>query len=273
MASQLSIQAQQTSRSPAGYTVVWGLLAAIALGYLAVLAARPDIASRLILRPSEGSPDNNFAQRSLSKALAELEAAKAAIGRLEDDAKQLRAVIVALEQRGLTAEARLGALETAQKTPMAVADRAPVAVKPEAERAGAPALAGPATQGTIEERPAKSLRESRPPRVAAAATVATGSIPKPAEPAAAPAGPPVGLLIASGPSLDAVRLSWQLLSETNRSVLRPYEPRYIESSTDGGLFQLIAGPAGTREEAARACERLKARNVRCSVTAFTGQPL
>ena len=92
-------------------------------------------------------------------------------------------------------------------------------------------------------------------------------------PANVQSGPPVGVLIATGPSLDAVRLSWQLLTETNKSVLRPFEPRYVESSGDGGLFQLIAGPVASREEAARVCERLKARNARCSVTGFTGQPL
>ena len=302
MTAHIPSQSLQSLRSnvSVGYAAVWGLLAAVALGYLGVLAARPDLAARLMLRPPEGQPEHNFSQRSMSKALAELEAAKAAVAKLEDEQNQLRRVVTALEQRGLTTEARVAALESVQKSPAPVtaADRVAVIAKPEADRTigpfttGQTALSGQATQGTIEERPAKALREARPSRVAAAAAAGptsagtpsavttsavttsagtTGALAKPAEPSAS--GPPVGVLIATGPSLDAVRLSWQLLNETNRSVLRPLEPRYVESTTDGGLFQLIAGPVGTREEAARVCEKLKARNLRCSVTGFTGQPL
>ena len=296
MASQNLQQTSQTSRFSVGYAVVWGLLSAVAIGYLAMLAARPDIASRLILRPAEGNPESNFSQRSMSKALAELEAAKAAIARLEAEAKQVKAVLAAVEQRGLAMDARMGALETIQKSQVAaasdkatpIADKVTAAPKAEPERVSSAALSGQNPQGTIEERPAKALREGRPPRVAAAAvagkpvetasfaTSVAASAPAivPANvPANVPSGPPVGVLIATGPSLDAVRLSWQLLTETNKSVLRPFEPRYVESSGDGGLFQLIAGPVASREEAARVCERLKARNARCSVTGFTGQPL
>ena len=296
MASQNLQQTSQTSRFSVGYAVVWGLLSAVAIGYLAMLAARPDIASRLILRPAEGTPESNFSQRSMSKALAELEAAKAAIARLEAEAKQVKAVLAAVEQRGLAMDARMGALETIQKSQVAaasdkatpIADKVTAAPKAEPERVSSAALSGQNTQGTIEERPAKALREGRPPRVAAAAvagkpvetasfatSVATSApVSGPANvPANVPSGPPVGVLIATGPSLDAVRLSWQLLTETNKSVLRPFEPRYVESIGDGGLFQLIAGPVASREEAARVCERLKARNARCSVTGFTGQPL
>ena len=292
MASQNLQQTSQTSRFSVGYAVVWGLLSAVAIGYLAMLAARPDIASRLILRPAEGNPESNFSQRSMSKALAELEAAKAAIARLEAEAKQVKAVLAAVEQRGLAMDARMGALETIQKSQVAaasdkatpIADKVTAAPKAEPERVSSAALSGQNTQGTIEERPAKALREGRPPRVAAAAvagkpvetasfaTSVAASAPA-SVPANVPSGPPVGVLIATGPSLDAVRLSWQLLTETNKSVLRPFEPRYVESSGDGGLFQLIAGPVASREEAARVCERLKARNARCSVTGFTGQPL
>ena len=281
MAAQMSQQTSPANRFSVGYAVVWGLLSAAALGYLGVLAARPDLAARLMLQPHEGTPDSNFAQRSMSKALAELEAAKAQIAQLEGEAKQIKAVVAALEQRSLTVETRMGALETVRPGhAMPVADKIATAHKPEAERHAAAtqpaALAGQNTQGTVEERPAKALREaplreSRPPRVAAATT--TGSIAKPAEPAAASPGPPAGVLIATGPSLDAVRLSWQLLNETNKSVLRPLEPRYVENSAEGGLFQLIAGPVGSREEAAKVCERLKARNARCTVTSYTGHPL
>ena len=276
MAEQISSRRDRRPALATAYIAVWGLLASLALGYLALLAVRPDLAAGFSLRPAIGAPENNRSQRSMSKALAELGLAKSAIARLEDETRELRSALSAQEQRGLTIEARLGAIETSQKTASApVAQSFPVSQRAGGDRAGAAAQPGPAsgqylaghtTEGTIEERPTRVLREGRPPVAVAGAT---GSATKPAE----PAGPPAGLLLASGPSLDAVRLSWQLLNEGNRSTLRRFEPRYVEAADGGGLFQLIAGPAGTPEEASRVCERLKTKQVRCSVTTFKGQPL
>lgn len=285
MVEYTSPKASKSSGLPTSYIAVWGLLACIALGYLALLAIRPDLAAGFSLRPLDGAPENNWNQRSMSKVLAELSTARSAIGKLQEDVQDVRAVLAAQEQRSLIIAARVGAVEAQQKSSqLPVSHAVPVAERTEPGKATVNALAGVATEGTIEERPTRMLREGQssasapapaqalapalPPALATAS--ATGApIAKQTE----PARPPHGLLLASGPSLDAVRLSWQLLNENNRSALKKYEPRFIETSTGGGLFQLIAGPAGTPEEAARVCERLKAKQVRCSVTTFKGQPL
>ena len=205
----------------------------------------------------------------MSKALAELNAAKTAIEKLQDDIRDVRTALAAQEQRGLTIEARLGAVEVNQKSnQMPVAHATPASQRNDGAKSNAAALSGQTTEGSIEERPTRVLREGPAPRIATASVTSVPAT-RPVE----PAGPAQGLLLASGPSLDAVRLSWQLLNENNRATLRKYEPRFVESSTDGGLFQLIAGPAGTPDEAAKVCERLKTRHVRCSVTPFKGQPL
>ncbi len=280
----LSRGLSQAQSLPTGYIAVWGLLATIALGYLALLAVRPDLAAGFSLRPLDGAPENNWNQRSMSKVMAELGATRAAIGKLQDEVQDVRSVLAAELQRRLSIEARVDAVEAGQKfNQMPVSHAVPVAHKTdktEPAKTAANALSGPTTEGTIEERPTRVLREGQSsasqtalattvPPAMATASVTSAPTAKPAE----PARPPQGLLLASGPSLDAVRLSWQLLIENNRAVLRKYEPRFVESSTDGGLFQLIAGPAGTPEEAARACERLKAKQIRCSVTPYRGHPL
>lgn len=262
-----------------GYIAVWGLLACMALGYLALLALRPDLAAGFSLRPLDGAPENNWKQRSMSRAMAELGAelgeARTAIGQLQGEIRDMRAALIAEEQRSLNIEGRIGVVEAGLKaSQMPVSHAVPVAQRNDQGKAttAVNALAGPSTEGTIEERPTRLLREGPSPALPpalATAGVASAPVAKPAE----PARPPQGLLLASGPSLDAVRLSWQLLNETNRALLRKYEPRFIESSLGGGLFQLIAGPAGTPEDAARACDRLKAKQVRCSVMPFKGQPL
>ncbi len=271
------IEVQTPSRLPAPYTVAWGLLASIALGYLVLLAVRPDVASQFILRPIDGAPENNWSQRSMSKALAELGAAKASIAHLETESHQLRAQLSAQEQRSHTLEVRIGAVETALKGGAANISFAPtpVSTKGQTEQAAAVgSLSGQTVQGIVEERPTRVLREAPPAAPQQAAMIGAPAT-KPVAPAA-PAetlGPPVGVLIASGPSVDAVRLSWQLLVERNRSALKSLEPRFTESGGEQSVYRLIAGPIANREDAARVCEKLKAKQVRCSVTTFGGQPL
>ncbi len=280
-------ETQPPSRLPAPYVVAWGLLASLALGYLVLLVVRPDIAAHFNLRPVDGAPENNFSQRSMSKALADLSAAKAAIGRLEVEARELKMQLSAQEQRSHTLEVRIGSVETALKGGAAniALPVTPASARGETGPLAAGSLSGQTVQGSIEERPTRTLREGRegqsatPPQNATAApapAVTTAAMiaapatkPAPAE----AAGPPVGLLIASGPSIDAVRLSWQLLLERNRSALKSLEPRFTESGSDPAVYRLIAGPIANREEAGRVCDRLKTKQVRCSVTSFGGQPL
>ena len=272
--------APRASRMPQPYLIAWGLLASLALGYLALLAVRPDLAESLILRPANGAPEGNAGQRSMSKILAELGNMKTAVAKLEGEAKDFRTALQDQEQRALTLEARLALVETATKGgPTPVAHAGPALQTSAAHSDGANhsapvpgALAGPTTQGTVEERATKALRDGRaaPSRPAAATASAAGiAVSKPVE----PSGPPVGVLIASGPSLDAVRLSWQLLIESNKSALRSLEPRFVERGVEPTIYQLIAGPVATREEAAKVCDRLRAKQVRCTVTTFAGNPL
>lgn len=268
---------QPPSRLPAPYIVAWALLASIALCYLVLLAVRPDVASQFIFRPMDGAPENNWSQRSMSKALADLGAARTSIARLETEARELKVQLSAQEQRSHTLEVRIGAVEMAMKVGAANISYAPapVSIKGQTEHApSANSLSGQTVQGTVEERPTRALREASTAAQQAAMIGAPAT--KPAASAATPAeasGAPVGVLIASGPSVDAVRLSWQLLVERNRSALKALEPRYTESGGEQSVFRLVAGPIANREEAARVCDKLKTKQVRCSVTTFGGQPL
>ena len=180
MVEQISSRRAQRPGPPVAYIAVWGLLASLALGYLALLAVRPDLAAGFSLRPPEGAPENNWSQRSLSKAFADLGAAKAAIVRLEDEARDLRSVLSTQEQRSLTIEARLGAIETTQKAmSMPVVQATPISQRTGGEwvsavaqpgQSSGQALAGQSTEGTIEERPTRILREGRPPVASASST-------------------------------------------------------------------------------------------------------
>ncbi len=273
-----------SSARPSGmslpYLAIWALLAAIAVGYLSLLAIRPDLASGLIVGPATSSPESNRGQRAMTRALAELDTVKKQLGKVEADLGDMRKQAVAESQRNMALETRVATIEAALRgsgTPVAAA---------------VPGLEFP-SDGTAPDRATKSARDSRPapplPTQKPAIASTTGSIKAPEvkqtdnktadtkateSKAVETKSPPVGIIVASGPSLDAVRLSWQLLQDGNGRTLKSLEPRYIESGAEPGAYQLLAGPIATREDAIRICDRLKVKQVRCSVTEkFAGQPL
>ncbi len=245
------------------YLSVWAMLAALALGYLALLAVRPDIASGLILGPAESTPESNRGQRAMSRALAELGEVKKALGKIEGELASLKQQKAADAKRSAELEARVAALEAARKseaTPVAAAPAAFQTTVAPPDRSGQ-VLAGDAVEGNVAER-----------MPAPAKAIASVALNRPSEPKEK--GAPVGLLLATGPSVDAIRLSWQLIQDQNSRQLKSLEPRFVEGTAEPGIFQLIAGPVETKEEAQRMCQRLKAKQVRCSVVpTFSGQPL
>jgi SPOR domain len=137
-------------------------------------------------------------------------------------------------------------------------------------------LASPGTPPGLVVGPAAAPKTDA--RAAAAAVtkaagvnpVKTGGLPE-AVPAAA-GRRQAGLLVASGPSLDAMRLSWSVLSQNHGGVLGPVEPR-VQQAGDGSIFQLIAGPYATEADAAKACSILRARGVTCRMADFSGAAL
>ena len=104
------------------------------------------------------------------------------------------------------------------------------------------------------------------PPVAAAPIVAAAKVAAPAKPRS-----PSAVQIAAGPSIDALRLSWMLLSDRHSNVLKPLEPRFV--SDEPGIFRLVAGPFASPAEAQRACADLKARGATCQTAEFNGEAL
>lgn len=249
------------------YMAMWGLLAGCALVYLALLVARPDTAS-IVSAPSK--PTQSAAnQTDLVGVLNGLSALRSEIAALRDDVEDRN------RRQKMFAE-RLSALEMSatkasdpvESTPlMPRASDMPATTSVSANLGpDKPAmLLGTTVQGRVEEKAVKS--PSRP-------AVAT-SQPGPFTTATAPPrpAPTSAIRIATGPSVDAIRLSWQLLLEGQRSVLKPLEPRWIEVAGTPSSFALLAGPVGTPEDAAKICATLKTKGIPCAVTRFGGQPL
>ncbi|MGD9783735.1 MAG: hypothetical protein AB7E80_04840 [Hyphomicrobiaceae bacterium] len=86
------------------------------------------------------------------------------------------------------------------------------------------------------------------------------------------AAPGVGVRLTSGPSVDALRLSWSLLTERFGTEVSSLEPRYIAGGP-GLPFTLVAGPLPDGAAASALCSSLTAKGVPCSVGNFSGNAL
>ena len=83
----------------------------------------------------------------------------------------------------------------------------------------------------------------------------------------------VGIRLTAAPSVDALRLSWSLMSERYASELNGLQPRYVAGGAPAAPYSLVAGPFSDQSEAQRRCALLIARGIPCSVDSFTGNAL
>lgn len=157
---------------------------------------------------------------------------------------------------------------------------------------GVPPSAAPIETGSIATAPGAATPAAAPSSVAAtgvAATAAAAGKPpavaapfatvtiaaaevKPASPPAVPQ-PGVGVRLTTGPSVDALRLNWSLLTERYGAELGGLEPRYVAGGSPSAPFALIAGPLADDATARSFCAGLNAKGLACVVDSFTGNAL
>ena len=93
------------------------------------------------------------------------------------------------------------------------------------------------------------------------------------EPEVTPAQQAFAVQLAAGPSLDALRLSWNLLRERHGSALGPLQPRFVSPRTAGGPYRLLAGPLPSKADADKVCTDMGVSRKGCFTTAYVGEPL
>ena len=266
-----------------GYVAAWLLLGAVATAYLAVLAARPD------MLVASARPPAAFVPASQATSLAAIQRSLAG---LEDDVNRLKSSAQVQDQRekalvervsvienrisGMAVSALAPAPTTAATTPAAPATtasaldpRRPLRIiasaptPPEAKAADAKRSGRDAAKldGRLEAPAAVAL-----PAPVPVSTIQTGTLPEPVA-----AGRPMGIRLASLPSVAALRLNWDLLTERHQTALKSLQPRY--SGSDTTSYQLVAGPLPNAAEAQKLCQSLKARGVSCTPAEFTGEGL
>jgi hypothetical protein len=89
-----------------------------------------------------------------------------------------------------------------------------------------------------------------------------------------PAPKPLGIKLASGASVDSLRLSWSLLADKHSEALKSLEARFVTGGdVQNPNFDLVAGPIKSKAQANKVCKDLAAKGVPCTVGAFGGEAL
>ena len=230
-------------------------LGALALAYLIFVGARPDIVAAWRDKPNEAQTAIAETQRTVERALADLDPIKQGVGEMKMDVENMKTGMQEAMERD---RILLTKVETLERTTAQATEK--VAAAPAAPKKAAPvqATAKPAA-------PAATAAPAAPSK-----TIETGSIEPPK--AAAPAKPaPVGVLLATGPSLDSLRLSWQILNDRHGASMKALQPRYVVSGKpEERTYGLVAGPLETVADAKSVCKTMADNGIACEVSQYRG---
>jgi hypothetical protein len=245
--------------------------------YLSIIVMRPDLVARL---------------NTGSASVAEIETLRGEVDGLRRDMASVRSLVgETVSQQKVIAD-RLAALGAPVTVPVSASDAtmpspalrldsAPIngPISPRADASASPSAVVPSAGAAKSIADAKVLNakpaletgsvKPTPPAVSAPAAVpaAAPSDPPPfAAPVVTPAAKPVGVQIASGSSIDSLRLSWNLMSETHADKFKNLEPRYSLSVDNGAVvYNLMAGPVKSAADAKKMCKALAAKAIPCKV--------
>jgi hypothetical protein len=235
------------------YVLLYVLAASLAGAYLLFIGVRPDLVAMWRAKPDETKTAIIETQRHVERAIADLDPLKQGVGEMKEE---VAAIKVGMQEGAERDRAILEKVETLERAAATSTEKVAGAAAPQAKKQAA-AVAKPA--------PAAPKTATAPKQ-----GIETGSIePKPA---AAPAKPAqVGVLLATGPSLDALRLSWTILNDRAGDTVRTLHPRYVVSGKDADrTFGLVAGPLETVADAKAMCKTMSDRGMACEVSQYRG---
>jgi hypothetical protein len=268
------------------YVLIWAVLASGSLLYLALLATQPAlVASFLGAGPTtQQTAHESEERRAMTEAVAEVRLLRETVDRFRDDLQELKAEVSNQNERGGDITSRISVLETAAAAaaadPQKIAADKRAAAKAAKAAAATPEAAAPAQQPAAKAAAAKKAEASLETGSVAGPPVSFGpAIVTPATkvvvktPTAIPSKT-FGVQIASGPSVDSLRLSWTLLAERHGDSLRSLQPRYtVGSDGTGATYDLVVGPLNSAADATRLCQELSVQATPCSIGIYSGDVL
>lgn len=253
-------------------TAIWAFAGLVAAAYAGALLMGQEPITMVAGRWIAQERDNTELAAALARTQTEVAQLQRSVGVLEADMGRVKTQGTQAEARDQATSARIEAVES--RVERIGAQIAQVFAKAGPAQKGAQVAAARTGGAAIETGSLPAKEATKEPPATTRELAAARRAPATAE-AAAPQGAEPGqsaaILLARGPSLDALRLSWSLLNERHKSALGSLEPRVV--TPEPGTHQLIAGPFATSADAAKACATLKSRGVSCQPAEFKGDAL
>ena len=278
------------------YTVIWSMLGALGLGYLGIAIFEPAWLGDLTPVSGQHNAETEEAMMNLSTDVAGLRSSmaklqldvatvKADVATQSGQTQQLGTQLSALEDKVRLGQTTIASAEV-PSPPSAAEPTTPDASPSMSLSSMATAAAASASGQTAKPSKQTKIINAAP---AESSQIVTGSVgdragaskAKNAKPEVISFGPavvkpatkPIGIEIASGPSVDGLRLSWSQLTEQNNK-LKKLTARYADNGdTANPSFNLVAGPVKSKAEAIRLCKELEAHYQTCKVGEFKGDAL
>jgi SPOR domain len=284
----------RSGRFVKAYLLTWGLMATGALAYLGSLAWQPDgvgtTSPQLAAAESQSQPDP--ALETTNRALAEIDTVQRSVSEIQRDVRQLKETVQQQEAQGKVVQTRLDTLEQRTAPPevpvaaavppakQKVADKAKVHIRtaePRQPTRVITTIEGPKPPGEIAPAPIETGSIAQAPIMfgdAVVTTAGSSAVTTVSAPARAPAkSNKYAVQLGAGPSLDAIKLSWNLLMERHAGQLGALQPHVVAPRNSGGLYRLVAGPLPSRAEADKVCKDMGVGRNRCFATVLSGEPL
>lgn len=242
------------------YVLLYLAAAGLAVAYLVFLGVRPDLVAMWTSKPDETQAALVETQQNVERALADIDPLKQGVGEVKAEVASIK---VDMQEAAERDRILLEKMQTLERTAATPSTAAATPVQPAVKKQAVAAKAPEATAPKVAVTPQKQAQ-------AAPAGIETGSIEH--QKAAAPVKPAaVGVLLATGPSLDALRLSWTILNDRHADVIRSLHARYVVSGKDSErTFGLVAGPLQSVADARAVCKTMTERGMSCEVSQFRG---
>lgn len=291
--------------APAGGSSVrsiatWAIFACLGASYLAAVSIKPAFLEGYLPVADSGASeavarnaaDITQARDSIIQLQTNVDQAQKDIGQQAEATRSLSERVAALEQNAgpaahgpghhAPAAERVGAAQpepandldfpTDRMPGPAAAPPQKAAAKQQPKVINAPLETGSLTEeaapAAAKPAPAKPKAAAAPPAPKEKSAEAVGSFSEPK------VTKPVGIKLATGGSVDNLRVSWGVLAERHGNELSALQPRYYNNVDGNGItYELVAGPFKNTAEAKKVCQSLKAQAVDCQVSTFGGNAL
>jgi hypothetical protein len=293
------------------YVMIWVAIASFALVYLTLLGLKPHMFARAGSSDADLNQKIVQAQRDMERGLADLDPLRRTVGEVKMDVANLKVAVEEASVRDQVLLDKVAALENAApnasaQAPAGTAAGSHAAAVPPTPKHKPSTTVGP----TVRSGPtgfaapvgptAEEVRARRAQKTAkvinggqsgtesgtesGAGGIETGSIERKSQRAATV--PPatknkaaakmkqVGVLLATGPSIDSLRLNWSILTDRYADAVRNLQPRYLVKGKAGNrTYRLVAGPVASTAEANSLCKDMETRGMPCEVSVFAGNAL